>query len=71
MKRILFLLFAAVLSVFFFSACDSKPVDTRPVIQIKTKPEGAQIFISGKNYGKSPLKGRGEIHAQGHITSKY
>lgn len=58
MKKIILLFFAAVLPLFFFTACDSKPADTRPVIHIKTKPEGANIFISGKPYGAAPLKGK-------------
>lgn len=58
MKKLFFLLFSAAIPLLLLSGCDSKPVDNRAIIQIKTKPEKATITISGKDCGVSPVGGK-------------
>ena len=50
---------AAVLALLGMTACGEKQSAVKPTtIKISTDPAGAQIQISGKNYGKSPLSGK-------------
>lgn len=55
MKKFLPCLFGFIFLV-FLSACDKKPMDNRPILSIKTDPAGANVFISGKECGKTGIK---------------
>ena len=58
MKKWLLILTAAI-TLLGMTACTGKQKSAKPTtIKITTDPEGAQIQISGKNYGKSPLSGK-------------
>ena len=55
MKKWLIII-TAVLALLGMTACGKKQNTAKPTtIKITTDPVGAQIRISGKNYGKSPL----------------
>ena len=55
MRKYLPLIFC-FLAILFFAACDKKPQDSRAVLSINSMPEGASVFISGKDCGKTPVK---------------
>lgn len=58
MKKWLIII-TAVLALLGMTACGKKQNTVKPTtIKITTDPVGAQIRISGKNYGKSPLNGK-------------